>query len=109
MSVMLATIAPNIVGTLVIAWFFVIYLRAETETNYQVLSTLKDHAAESQKKFQDQLDRLVSQQGQLMAGFRDVLADQRRSFRDELRHQVGVDAKRNPTRPPTPTNGKNLI
>ena len=51
-------------------YYFLVFLRDQSETKPPV-PDFKDYHAESQKKFQDQLDRLSDRQEQSQRGFQD--------------------------------------
>jgi phosphoenolpyruvate-protein kinase (PTS system EI component) len=54
-----------------VTYYFLIFLKDQSEKQSRLFQDFKDYHAESQKKFQDQLDRLSDRQEQSQRGFQD--------------------------------------
>ena len=54
-----------------VTYYFLIFLKDQSEKQSRLFEDFKDYHAESQKKFQDQLDRLSDRQEQSQRGFQD--------------------------------------
>ncbi len=54
-----------------VTYYFLIFLKDQSEKQNRLFEEFKDYHAESQKKFQDQLDRLSDRQEQSQRGFQD--------------------------------------
>ena len=54
-----------------VTYYFLGFLRDQSEKQSRLFQDFKDYHAESQKKFQDQLDRLSDRQEQSQRGFQD--------------------------------------
>jgi flagellar hook-basal body complex protein FliE len=57
-----------------VTYYFLGYLRNEGQKQDRIFSEFRDYHAESQKKFQDQLERLADRQEQFQRGFQDQVA-----------------------------------
>jgi hypothetical protein len=69
--------------------YFLGFLRTEGLERDRIFSEFRDYHAESQKKFQDQLDRLADRSDRYLATFRDDLAFQRRLYREAMERAEG--------------------
>ena len=58
-------------AAVVVTYYFLIFLKDQSEKQNRLFEDFKDYHAESQKKFQDQLDRLSDRQEQSQRGFQD--------------------------------------
>jgi phosphoenolpyruvate-protein kinase (PTS system EI component) len=54
-----------------VTYYFLIFLKDQSEKQNRLFEDFKDYHTESQKKFQDQLDRLSDRQEQSQRGFQD--------------------------------------
>jgi phosphoenolpyruvate-protein kinase (PTS system EI component) len=54
-----------------VTYYFLIFLKDQSEKQSRLFQDFKDYHAESQKKFQDQLDRLSDRQEQSQRSFQD--------------------------------------
>ena len=54
-----------------VTYYFLVFLKDQSEKQSRLFQDFKDYHAESQKKFQDQLDRLSDRQEQSQRGFQD--------------------------------------
>ena len=54
-----------------VTYYFLIFLKDQSEKQNRLFEDFKDYHSESQKKFQDQLDRLSDRQEQSQRGFQD--------------------------------------
>ena len=54
-----------------VTYYFLVFLKDQSEKQSRLFEDFKDYHAESQKKFQDQLDRLSDRQEQSQRGFQD--------------------------------------
>lgn len=83
------TVDPNAIGVSVtsligslgaagaavaVTYYFLGFLRNEGEKQDRIFSEFRDYHAESQKKFQDQLDRLADRQEQFQRGFQEQVS-----------------------------------
>jgi hypothetical protein len=57
-----------------VTYYFLGFLRNEGQKQDRIFSEFRDYHAESQKKFQDQLDRLADRQEQFQRGFQEQVA-----------------------------------
>lgn len=57
-----------------VTYYFLGFLRTEGEKQDRVFSEFRDYHAESQKKFQDQLERLADRQEQFQRGVQDQVS-----------------------------------
>ncbi len=57
-----------------VTYYFLDFLRNEGQKQDRILTEFRDYHAESQKKFQDQLDRLADRQEQFQRGFQDQVS-----------------------------------
>ena len=54
-----------------VTYYFLVFLKDQSEKQNRLFEDFKDYHTESQKKFQDQLDRLSDRQEQSQRGFQD--------------------------------------
>jgi phosphoenolpyruvate-protein kinase (PTS system EI component) len=54
-----------------VTYYFLVFLKDQSEKQSRLFQDFKDYHAESQKKFQDQLDRLSDRQEQSQRGFQE--------------------------------------
>jgi phosphoenolpyruvate-protein kinase (PTS system EI component) len=54
-----------------VTYYFLVFLKDQSEKQNRLFQDFKDYHTESQKKFQDQLDRLSDRQEQSQRGFQD--------------------------------------
>ena len=54
-----------------VTYYFLAFLKDQSEKQSRLFQDVKDYHAESQKKFQDQLDRLSDRQEQSHRGFQE--------------------------------------
>ena len=54
-----------------VTYYFLVFLKDQSEKQSRLFQDFKDYHAESQKKFQDQLDRLSDRQEQSQRSFQD--------------------------------------
>jgi phosphoenolpyruvate-protein kinase (PTS system EI component) len=54
-----------------VTYYFLVFLKDQSEKQSRLFQDFKDYHAESQKKFQDQLDRLTDRQEQSQRSFQD--------------------------------------
>ena len=81
-----STVDPNTIGVSItsligslgaagaavaVTYYFLGFLRTEGEKQNRVFGEFRDYHADSQKKFQDQLERLTDRQEQLQRAFQD--------------------------------------
>jgi flagellar hook-basal body complex protein FliE len=57
-----------------VTYYFLGFLRNEGEKQDRIFAEFRDYHAESQKKFQDQLERLADRQEQFQRGFQDQVS-----------------------------------
>jgi hypothetical protein len=57
-----------------VTYYFLGFLRNEGQKQDRILSEFRDYHAESQKKFQDQLDRLADRQDQFQRGVQEQVS-----------------------------------
>lgn len=57
-----------------VTYYFLGFLRNEGQKQDRIFSEFRDYHAESQKKFQDQLERLADRQEQFQRGFQDQVS-----------------------------------
>ena len=57
-----------------VTYYFLGFLRNEGQKQDRIFAEFRDYHAESQKKFQDQLDRLADRQEQFQRGFQDQVS-----------------------------------
>lgn len=57
-----------------VTYYFLGFLRNEGQKQDRIFSEFRDYHAESQRKFQDQLDRLADRQEQFQRGFQDQVS-----------------------------------
>lgn len=84
-----ATVDPNAIGVSItsligslgaagaavaVTYYFLGFLRNEGQKQDRIFSEFRDYHAESQRKFQDQLDRLADRQEQFQRGFQDQVS-----------------------------------
>jgi DNA repair exonuclease SbcCD ATPase subunit len=70
-----------------VTYYFLGFLRIEGEKQNRVFGEFRDYHAESQRKFQDQLERLTDRQEQLQRAFQDQI-----SRMNELQNSLLRDA-----------------
>jgi phosphoenolpyruvate-protein kinase (PTS system EI component) len=58
-------------ASVAVTYYFLIFLRDQSEKQSRLFEDFKDYHGESQKKFQDQLDRLSDRQEQSQRSFQD--------------------------------------
>ena len=98
-----ATVDPNAIGVSItsligslgaagaavaVTYYFLGFLRNEGEKQDRIFSEFRDYHAESQKKFQDQLDRLADRQEQFQRGFQDQMSRMTESQSSLLRDSI---------------------
>src|SRR5580700_5348129 len=58
-------------AAVVVTYYFLVFLKDQSEKQNHLFEDFKDYHTESQKKFQDQLDRLSDRQEQSQRGFQE--------------------------------------
>src|ERR1700735_5108446 len=56
-----------------VTYYFLVFLKDQSEKQNRLFEDFKDYHSESQKKFQDQLDRLSDRQEQSQRGFQEQI------------------------------------
>jgi hypothetical protein len=57
-----------------VTYYFLVFLKDQSEKQHRLVEDFKDYHTECQKKFQDQLDRLSDRQEQSQRGYQDQVA-----------------------------------